>query len=214
MKLVRIPHSSKVYNYGQVQCLTEIPSKTNAEGEGDDDNDNSDDDDDEEDSEEDEKVSDDDNYQEVCYEKDISYAIELYKDKKELMLMSLDLTAPISWLKGEKCKISGTHKNCSRIEVNFVEKVEEIQKKFKKMLKDIDPLKKKKQKHGSSQEYALIEGSSEVVKGVIEKTKTLTFETRDSGHLTRFVDVFLLGLAIIGEKDVLNLQNTTFINAT
>ena len=48
----------------------------------------------------------------------------------------------------------------------------------------------------------------------MEKAKTLTFETRDSGHLTRFIDVFLLGLAIIGIRDTLQLQNTTFINAT
>ena len=26
MKLVRIPHGSNVYNYGKVQCLTDIPS--------------------------------------------------------------------------------------------------------------------------------------------------------------------------------------------
>ena len=27
MKLVRIPHYTKVYNYGKVQCLTEMPEE-------------------------------------------------------------------------------------------------------------------------------------------------------------------------------------------
>jgi hypothetical protein len=31
------------------------------------------------------------------------------------MLMSMDLTAPISWVKGERCYIAETHRKCERI---------------------------------------------------------------------------------------------------
>jgi hypothetical protein len=38
--------------------------------------------------------------------------------------------------------------------------------------------------------------------------------TTDSGRLTRFVDLMLLGMFFIGINVNLNLQNTTFISAT
>lgn len=51
------------------------------------------------------------------------------------------------------------------------------------------------------------------MKGVLEKTQTLEFITKDSGRLTRFADLILLGMFVIGIDAKLNLQNTTFINA-
>ena len=38
MQLVRIPHHSKSYNYGKVQCLTDLPQKKSDKVSDDDDN--------------------------------------------------------------------------------------------------------------------------------------------------------------------------------
>lgn len=38
--------------------------------------------------------------------------------------------------------------------------------------------------------------------------------TRDSGRLTRFADLMLLGMFILDINANLNLKDTTFINAT
>lgn len=47
------------------------------------------------------------------------------------MLLSIDLTVPISWVKGLKCFIAETHTKCERIEKNYREEMSKLTKKFK-----------------------------------------------------------------------------------
>lgn len=49
----------------------------------------------------------------------------------------------------------------------------------------------------------MIEGSSELVKGIEEKSKNLIFRTRDTGRLARFTEIIMMGLWMRGEKDML-----------
>ena len=60
----------------------------------------------------------------------------------------------------------------------------------------------------------MIEGSSELVKGLMEKSQDLTFVTKDSSRFTKFTELVMLGFWLRGEKDTLGLERTTFINAT
>ena len=60
----------------------------------------------------------------------------------------------------------------------------------------------------------MIEGSSELVKGLMEKSQNLTFVTQDSSRFTKFTELVMLGFWLRGEKDTLGLERTTFINAT
>lgn len=63
-------------------------------------------------------------------------------------------------------------------------------------------------------ENAIIEGSSDVIRGEIEKSQNISFVARDSSRLNNFFELILLGLFIYGEHDHLMLENTNFINAT
>lgn len=47
----------------------------------------------------------------------------------------------------------------------------------------------------------MIEGSSELVKGLMEKSKSLQFVTRDSARITKFTELIMLGFWMRGEKD-------------
>lgn len=74
-------------------------------------------------------------------------------------MMAVDLTAPISWIKGPDCKIEGTTQSCKRVFETFSEKVKEVKAKIGKKLK--------KNKGKELVEDAIIEGSSEVIRGEI-----------------------------------------------
>lgn len=89
-----------------------------------------------------------------------------------MSFISLDTTAPISWFKGANCHIEASSKKCTPIRTNIKEKIAKILKK-----------KEAKAQH-SSQDYAMIEGSSELVKGIQERGKSFKFMTRDSSRLT------------------------------
>lgn len=71
---------------------------------------------------------------------------------QKLHFISVDTTTPISWIKGTKCFMEGTSKKCSLVSENFKDKVEKL-------------FKNQKAKKHSQKEYAMIEGSSELVKG-------------------------------------------------
>ena len=60
----------------------------------------------------------------------------------------------------------------------------------------------------------MIEGSSELVKGLMEKSQNLQFFTQDSSRLTKITELLMLGFWMRGEKDLLQIERTTFINAT
>lgn len=86
-------------------------------------------------------------------------------------MISMDTTAPISWFKGQNCHIEGTNKRCSSVVTNLKDKISKIFKKAHKT------------RHDPSN-YAIIEGSSELVKGIQEKGKNFQFITKDSNRLT------------------------------
>ena len=48
----------------------------------------------------------------------------------------------------------------------------------------------------------------------MEKTKDLTFSTRDVGRLARMKDILMIGLGLMDENHEIELKNTNFINAT
>lgn len=74
------------------------------------------------------------------------------------MRLAADLTAPLSWLKGPDCVVEGTSQKCKRIGETSLEKVKgaakKVASKFHKS-KDAD----------AEKENAIIEGSSEVIRG-------------------------------------------------
>lgn len=120
--------------------------------------------------------------------------------------MAVDFTAPISWIKSSECKIEGSGKTCSRVEETFVEEVKEVKHKIAK--------KMHKKKKNELTENAIIEGSSEIIRGEIEKGRNVSFVAKDSNRLNNFFELIMLGLFIYGEHDLLQLENTNFINAT
>lgn len=73
--------------------------------------------------------------------------------------MAVDFTTPISWLKSLDCKIEGTSKKCRRIFETFMEEVKEVKTRIANRLH--------KKKNKALVEDAIIEGSSEVIRGEI-----------------------------------------------
>ena len=59
----------------------------------------------------------------------------------------------------------------------------------------------------------MIEGSSETIRGELEKDKNVTFIVKDSNRLNNLLELIMLGLFIYGEKDNLTLTRTNFIDA-
>lgn len=49
-------------------------------------------------------------------------------------MMAVDLTAPISWIKGSDCKIEGTEKRCNRVFETLKEEVKEVKRKLSNKL--------------------------------------------------------------------------------
>jgi hypothetical protein len=47
--------------------------------------------------------------------KDITHSIELYYND-ELYMMAMDMTIPISWIKGPECRIANSSHACQRLE--------------------------------------------------------------------------------------------------
>lgn len=121
--------------------------------------------------------------------------------------LSADLTAPISWIKGPECKIEGTNQKCKRLIETITEKAKDVKKKLVKKFHKDD------KKEDAEVENAIIEGSSEVIRGEFEKSKNISFVSKDSSRLNNFFELIMLGLFIYGEKDHLSLDSTNFINA-
>jgi hypothetical protein len=119
--------------------------------------------------------------------------------------MAADFTTPLSWIKGDHCTVEGSSEKCKVIMETFRDKVKEIKKKV---------VGKFKKEPKGEEENAIIEGSSEIIKGEIESSKRVTFITKDSDRLTNFFEIIMLGLFIHGEKDALELESTNFISAT
>ena len=70
----------------------------------------------------------------MCYDKDVSYSFEIYKDG-QMYMISADLTTPISWFKGKKCQIKDSDKRCELIESTLKGKISEVASNIKKKLK-------------------------------------------------------------------------------
>jgi hypothetical protein len=87
----------------------------------------------------------------------------------------------------------------------LVEELKEVKHKVAKKLKH---------KKGELIENAIIEGASEIIRGQIEKAQNVSFVAKDSSRLNNFFELIMLGLFIYGEHDLLQLENTNFINAT
>jgi hypothetical protein len=49
---------------------------------------------------------------ELCYLKDIAYAVELYHND-QLYMLGIDMTIPVSWIKSPDCKAAA--KKCGRV---------------------------------------------------------------------------------------------------
>ena len=49
--------------------------------------------------------------------------------------------------------------------------------------------------------------------GAVEKVTDVSVVARNTGHTSQLWDMVMLGLFIIGEKDVITLKETTFIKA-
>jgi hypothetical protein len=49
--------------------------------------------------------------------------------------------------------------------------------------------------------------------GEVDQVKNLSIVGKNQDHFDKVIDVFLLGLYIIGENDSVSLNTTTFINA-
>lgn len=58
--------------------------------------------------------TDDNEYKEICFQKDISYSIPFIKDNSHYSLAA-DFTIPLSWIKGKQCQIESTAKKCNRV---------------------------------------------------------------------------------------------------
>lgn len=56
----------------------------------------------------------------------------------ESMLVSVDTTIPISWIKGQKCHIEGSSKKCSLVKETLEQKVKKMLHKRKKTSKEDD----------------------------------------------------------------------------
>ena len=73
----------------------------------------------------------------------------------------MDLTTPIGWFKGTNCHLEASTTECASISSNFKEALEGTFRSIGKHLK------KKIKRNKRKQKLAMIEGSSELVKGVM-----------------------------------------------
>ena len=67
----------------------------------------------------------------------------------------------------------------------FKQKITDIITKLKKQIED-------------DETKAMIQGSNEVVMGEVDQVKNLSIVGKNHDHFDKFIDVFLLGLYIIG----------------
>ena len=81
-------------------------------------------------------------------------------------------------MKGENCHIEASSKKCTPVSENIKDALEGI---FHSVSKHFAKKVKKKNK-----KLAMIEGSSELVKGEMEKSQNIQFTTRDSSRFTKF----------------------------
>lgn len=72
--------------------------------------------------------------------------------------LAADFTAPLSWMKGEDCTIEGSSEKCKSVIESMGDKIKKIKQKV------ISKFHKKAEKT-AEKEDAIIEGSSEVIRG-------------------------------------------------
>lgn len=53
---------------------------------------------------------------------------------------------------------------------------------------------------------AIIQGSNEVIMGSVQKVENITVIAKNTDHVNKFLDIVLLGLYIIGEKDTISIK--------
>jgi hypothetical protein len=93
------------------------------------------------------------------------------------------------------------NKTCTLLKESFNQRIKGVFKqKITNLIEDDDS-------------KAIIEGSNEIIMGDVDQIKNLSIVAKDHGHLDKFIDIILLGLYIIGEKDNITLNSTTFIKA-
>lgn len=79
------------------------------------------------------------------------------KEGKHVALAA-DLTAPLSWIKGPDCTVEGSGQKCTLLKETLMDKVKAVKKKVGSKLHKSKEADKEK-------EDAIIEGSSEVIRG-------------------------------------------------
>lgn len=76
-----------------------------------------------------------------------------------------------------------------------------------------DLMSKLKSKMADDDSKAIIEGSNEIIMGDVTQIKDLSIVAKNHDHLSKAIDVVLLGLYIIGERDNITLKASNFISA-
>ena len=104
--------------------------------------------------------------------------------------LAADFTTPLSWVKHKECKIEGTHKRCHRMTETIVEQFREHTRKSRLHRRD-DNLK----------ENGVIEGSSERIRGEVEKEQNITLTVKDSNRLNNLIELLLLGDPVPGKVE-------------
>lgn len=121
----------------------------------------------------------------------------------------MDLTIPISWIKGPECRLINSSHVCKRLEQSVREEIHNKLRSVKNKIKEHF----KKDQHENSDSYTAI-GSFDRIEGDLEKATNVEFWTKDSDKLTSLYKILLIGLFLSDEKDRIQLNSTNFINAT
>jgi hypothetical protein len=124
----------------------------------------------------------------VCYLKDITHSIELYHHD-ELYLMAMDLTIPMSWIKGPECRLLNSSHACKRLEKSVREEIHNKLRTVKNKIREHF----KKGQHETSENFTTI-GSFDRIEGELEKATNVEFWTKDSDKLTSLYKILLIGL--------------------
>lgn len=94
-------------------------------------------------------------YKEICFQKDLAYSIPFINDNKHFALAA-DFTTPLSWIKGTQCQVDGIAQKCHRITETIAERFRDSQKSKSKLHMMASE---------SGLENSVIYGSSEIIRG-------------------------------------------------
>jgi hypothetical protein len=144
-------------------------------------------------------------FEELSYEKDVSYRTELYIDDS-IYYVSMDLTVPYSWLKSPLCK-EKDHPNCHLIQ-------DAQKKEAENNFKDI---RTKFQLFNRHDDFRLndvaIFGSSDLIVGELQKVEYAEFYARDSRSTKELAKLIGISLFLSPEKDRISLANVSLVKA-